>query len=125
MVVRPIVRSPAGPAYSYDDRARPRIDIARSGARGQGLEFVERLPDEFRQGPLPRAADPAFERHPEDGDPRLPGQARRPLGDAAFAQRPGERRAERGELDQLTFPQLRVRVDDRLPLPGEVAALLE
>ena len=47
------------------------------------------------------------------------------VADAAPAQRVGERRRERRELDQLALLQLGVRGDDGLALPRELAALLE
>ena len=52
----------------------------------------KRLADELRQVALAGLVDPALERDLEDGDARLGGQARRRLGDAAPAQRVGERR---------------------------------
>ena len=67
--------------------------------------------------------DPAFEGDPEDRDPRLRGEARGRFPDAALAQRPGERRGDRGELDQLAFLELRVGGDDGLAPAGEFAAL--
>ena len=66
-----------------------------SPAGGHGLQLVERLPDELRQVSLAGVGHPALERDLEDGDPGLGGQARGRLGDAAPAQRVGERRGER------------------------------
>ena len=73
----------------------------------------------------PVCGDPALERDLEDGDTRLGGQARGWVGHAAPAQRDGERRGQRGELDQFALLKVRVRGDDGLPLPGVFAALLK
>ncbi len=51
--------------------------------------------------------DPALKRDFEDSDPGLGGQTRGWVVDAAPAQRVGERRGERRELDQLALLQLR------------------
>src|SRR6185437_14500796 len=96
-----------------------------SPARGHGLQLVERFGDELRQFRLAGSAVPAFERDLEDGYPRLGGQARGRFGDATLAQRLGQRRGERGELDQLSLLEASVGGDDRLTLPGVLAALLE
>src|ERR1019366_6812286 len=61
----------------------------------------------------------------EDRYPHLGRQARSWVSDAPLAQRVGERRRQRGQLDQLALLELRTRRDDGLTLPGEVAALLE
>jgi hypothetical protein len=82
------------------------------------------LADELRELVLVGFADPPFERDSEHGDPHLGGQTRVRVSDPAPAQRVGEGRGQRRELDQLTFLQLSVGADDRLALPGEAAALL-
>ena len=64
--------------------------------------------------------DPALERDPEDGDPGLGGEARGRVADAAPAQRVGERRGERGELDQLALLELGVRGDDAPGAAGRI-----
>jgi hypothetical protein len=66
---------------------------------------------------------PACESDLEDGDPCFGGEIRGRVPDAALAQRGGERRGERCELDQFALLQLRVGRDDGLALAGEIAAL--
>ena len=72
----------------------------------------------------PGLVDPLHESDLEDGDARLGGQAGGRVADAALPQRPGDRRGEGGELDQLAFAQLRVRVDDGLARSEASAAAL-
>ena len=94
-------------------------------ARGYGFQFLQGLSDDGRQVSLLELLVPAFNRDPEDGDPCLGGQTRGRVCDAALAQRVGDRRGERCELDQLAFVQLWVRCNDALALPGEFVALLK
>lgn len=94
-------------------------------ARGDGLQLLQRLSDEVRELPPVGPVDPAFERDLEDADPRLRGQARGRIGDAAGAQGVGDRGGQRRELDQLALPQPRVRVDDGLAPSGVLAAFLK
>jgi len=91
--------------------------------RGLRPDQHERLADALRQVRAPGLVDPAFERDLEDGDPRLGGQTRGWLLDAAPAQRVGERRSERCELDQLALLKLGARSDDGLALARQLPAL--
>src|SRR5262245_35668538 len=76
-------------------------------------QFPHGLTDDPWQLQLTWFADPAREGDLEDGGPGLGGQARGRLSDTAVAERAGHRRSERRELDQLAFPEFRVRGHDR------------
>ena len=98
--------------------------LGRSRAAGDGSQVAEQVPHQVGEVELVGLIDPPFERDSEDSDPRLGGEARVGLRDTAPAQRVGERRGQRCELDQLALPELRARRDDRLTLSREIAAAL-
>src|ERR1700727_446605 len=88
-------------------------------------QLVERVAEELGEVWLIGVVDPAFEGDLEGGDPNLGRQARGRLADAAASQLLGDRRGERGELDQLALLQGGIRRDDARSRSRPLAPLLE